>query len=158
MTNIRKVILSAALLLAVGGASTQAHAGLTFTGGTTCVPNGTTGFGDLDFDFTGAVGVKAAADNAVSCSIPRGPGSGDTQTMFISYTQTAGKRLSMLVFAKSFTGTQIGLFAPSISTSDGAFMSSLNLPASALPTFGYLSAYATIPGNKQVRIVGFITP
>jgi hypothetical protein len=78
--------------------------------------------------------------------------------MFISYSQTGGKRLSMLVFAKSFTGTQIGLFAPSISTSDGSFMSSLNLPASALPTFGYLSAYASIPGNKQVRIVGFITP
>jgi hypothetical protein len=140
---------------------TPAHAFLN-SGPSLCAPYGTTGFGDLDFALlSGELGVKANSNSKqVVCALPRqNVGFVSDKTFFVDGFNSAGLRVSVTLVATGSHGEFLGMFASSFPpTTDGMFDMPFNVPGAAMPDFGYMSAFMTIPGNNKCNILGFFIP
>lgn len=159
MNRNSKYLSGAALLLAVALSSTGAFASANiFTGGAGCRVKLGTGFGDLDFDSNGAIGVKAGSDKEAVCSVTRPGGNFASSTFFATFTNANGKRPDILLVSVDFNGNVLEVVSFNTTMGNGSFVSSVSMSAAGLPTFGYVTAWVSLPANHNGKVLGITSP
>jgi hypothetical protein len=153
--------VSTALLASLVTLFTQAHAAILNTGGPSCVPYGTTGFGDLDFQSNGTVKIKSsAATKQIVCTIPRDFMNGGTgnRTYFVDISNAGGKHTLATIYVTNHLGQLTGAMSPTVDPNtigDGTFRLQYSIPASILNFLAYTTVFATVPGSRNGAILGF---
>jgi hypothetical protein len=164
MHRTQKLIAFGSLLLGlIAGAPLARASAIVNTGGPTCVPYGTAGFGDLDFKDNGTVQVKSGSDRYVMCGVTRNYYDGtDATVYFHAYGFNAnGKHVSPALMITNTTGGFVATIYPTTAATsfgNGNFDMTFAVPASYLGPFNVTAGYVFLPASKNGGILGFAAP